>query len=86
MRWGKSTYMPKSASFYNLLHVQGEGHVFVKAEQILRVSNLFGKKGCSRCSMGEKKSSLESKIVRWWRGRKHLFKSARISVSLTAKA
>lgn len=35
---------------------------------------------------GEKKSSLESKIVRWWRGRKHLFKSASHSVSLIAKA
>lgn len=26
--WVKSTYLPKNATFYNLLYVQGEGHIF----------------------------------------------------------
>lgn len=60
---------------------------FLKVEQTLRMSNLFGKKkGMFKMLNGGKKSSLDSKNVRWWRGRKHLFKSASHSVSLITKA
>lgn len=61
MRWGKSTYMPKSASFYNLLHVQGEGHVFVKAEQILRVIYLE-KRDVQDAQWGKKRVHLKAKL------------------------
>lgn len=49
------------------------------SEQTSKVNNLFGKKDMLKMLNGEikKKSLLESKNVRWWRGSKHLFKSAR---------
>jgi len=38
------------------------GMSFVKAEHTLRMSNLFGKKVCSRCSMGKKRVHLKAKL------------------------
>lgn len=52
----KSTYLPKNATFYNLLHVQGEiGHVFSQSGANFKDKQFIWKKGMFKMLNGVKK-------------------------------